>query len=66
MVDYADVARLASHAFWERLLENQLEAREAAREAAARLGLGERMAQTLAEEVSRLGVTQAQRSAESW
>jgi hypothetical protein len=66
MVSYSDVARFASEAYMNALLSNAEDAHDAAVQAAEELGLGERMAQVIADEIARVHLVNAQRSAESF
>ncbi len=66
MVEYSEVARFASHAYVDALLESEDAAIEAAKRAAESLGLGECMAQEVAEQISQYHRLSATRSAESF
>lgn len=66
MVSYTDIARFASEAYMNALLDNAQDAKQAAADAAAELGLGERMAHVVAEEIARVHRHSAQRSVESF
>ena len=66
MVSYADVAKFASEAYMNALLINSDDAKDAAAKAAEDLGLGEHMAQVIADEIARVHLVSAQRSSESF
>ncbi|MDD9912489.1 MAG: hypothetical protein OXQ96_05545 [Alphaproteobacteria bacterium] len=66
MVSYTDVAKFASEAYLNALLSNAEDAKSAAVKAAEELGLGEHMAEVIADEIARIHLNSAQRSAEAF